>query len=256
MVQRSQPPAHARRSRPQMVPCPGHRPVVTPPLLTPGRADTLSGSLTPPPGHVPIPTANPSLSPMRHCSDWGARLMRAFMAQSSKSGAGPAWLVGTPQHLYSKRHAGSRAAGFIAGWGCGCQKVVVKCGGISKKYLQHSDIQYVSLCAGISLCAGMCRYVRYIESTTVEIPAHAIHAFSDILAHTRNTCSCLQYMHIVAYMQYMQYMHIHAIHTHDEILAHTCNTNTYLHMHAHTGLYRYIPAIHAHTCNGSTCEKT
>jgi hypothetical protein len=32
--------------------------------------------------------------------------------------------------------------------------------GFSKKYLQHSDIQYVLLCVSLSLCAGMCRYVQ------------------------------------------------------------------------------------------------
>ncbi len=51
----------------------------------------------------------------------------------------------------------------------------------------------------------------------------------------------MQYIHM------MKYLHTHVIPTH---------TYTYMHIHAYTCLYLYIPAMHAHTCNGPTCEKT
>ena len=132
------------------------------------------------------------------------------------------------------------------------KKVGFICVGISKTYLQHSDIQYVLLCAGMSLYAGMCRYVQVCG-----------------MGQSKNTCTYMQYMHIQTYLHihaihahtcntctyrntftYMQYMHIHAIHAHIDIHAHTCNTCKYM-QYMHIMTYMHIHAIHANTCN--TC---
>jgi hypothetical protein len=127
-------PAQARRSRPQMVsrpdhgsavpsphcsrlvvtfPSPHHVPLVTSqisghvPLLTPGGHCPTQPHVPwsrPHSSSRPLVTSPPTPSQsiplhMMHCSDWGSRLIGAFMAPSSKPGAGPVWLVCTPRHF-------------------------------------------------------------------------------------------------------------------------------------------------------------
>lgn len=82
-----------------------------------------------------------------------------------------------------------------------CQKVISTCVGIHNKYLQHheSDIQYVSLCAGMSVLrhyvqAGLIKTYMHMHA----IPqVHAIYAQTVIPAHPDNTCT---------------YVHTHAVH--------------------------------------------
>jgi hypothetical protein len=86
-VHRSLLPAHARRSRPQMVSRPCHCSVF-PSSHCSRLMVTFPFPPHVPPGHVP--TSHSQSGPMHamHCSDWEVRLMGAFMLPSSKPGAG------------------------------------------------------------------------------------------------------------------------------------------------------------------------
>ncbi len=89
---------HARRPRPRWSPSPvtaqGSRPLIAHAWWS--RSHFL---LTSPWSRSPFPHSQSGPMHAMHCSDWGARLMGAFIAPSLKPGAGPAWLVGTPRHL-------------------------------------------------------------------------------------------------------------------------------------------------------------
>ncbi len=64
-----------------------------------------------------------------------------------------------------------------------CRTLTFKSVGISKRHLHNSDIQYVFLCVGMSLCAGICRYLQVCHQHK-----------------SRSTCTYMQYLHIVTYL--------------------------------------------------------